>query len=213
MGTETEDEVFALCAERRRAVADLLESLTDEQLSTQSLCGEWDARTVAGHLTVPLVTSPAQVVREVVRHGGSFHRASTALSRRAAEQPVTAIAATLRERARSRFTPPMHGAAAPLTDLCVHSNDIRVPLAMPCDVTPREAEIALDMLSGFSMFFVPRGRLRGIRLAPTDLDRSWGDGPEVTGPAGDVLMAVLRRRGFVETLDGAGAQVLAGRLG
>jgi uncharacterized protein (TIGR03083 family) len=208
-----DEEIFARCAERRLALADLLESLTDEQLSAQSLCGEWDVRTLFGHLTVPLVVSPARVAWAVVRNGGSFPRASSALSREAASQPVSTIAATLRDRARSRFTPPMHGAAAPLTDLCVHANDIRVPLGMPCDVTPDEAETTLDMLTGFSMFFIPRGRLRGIRLVPNDLDRTWGDGAEVAGPAGDLLMAVLGRTGFLEALDGPGAALLADRLG
>jgi uncharacterized protein (TIGR03083 family) len=209
----SDDEVFSMCAQRRRGLADLVETLTDEQLATPSLCGEWDVRTVFGHLTVPLVFSPARVGWEVARHGGSFPKASSVLSRSAGEEPVATIASTLRDRATSRFTPPMHGPAAPLTDLCVHANDIRVPLGLPCDVTPEEAEVALGMLAGFSMFFIPRDRLRGLRLAPDDLDRTWGDGPGVTGRSGDLLMAVLGRTGFVERLGGPGASELAGRLG
>ena len=121
------------------------------------------------------------------------------------------MAATLREHAASRFTPPMHGPAAPLTDLCVHTADMRTPLGLPLDIRADEAGIALDMLFGFSMFFVPRGRLRGIRAAPSDADRTWGDGAQLTGRTADILMAVLGRRDFLEHVNGPGRDLLAAR--
>lgn len=195
--TMSAEEIFARCAQRRRAVADLIESLNTEQLATPSLCAAWDVRTVAGHLIVPLAFTPGRVARTTMRCGGSFHRASEHLSRAAAREPVPRMAAMLRERADSRFTPPLHGPAAPLTDLCVHTGDMRVPLGLSLDIAPDEAEAAFDLLSGFTMFILPRRRLRGIHIAPDDLHRTWGDGATITGRAADILMAILGRRQFL----------------
>jgi hypothetical protein len=53
---------------------------------------------------------------------------------------------------------------------------------------------------------------RGVRLTPTDLDWSHGSGPEITGPAEAVLMAVAGRRSAVGELAGPGQPILASRL-
>ena len=53
---------------------------------------------------------------------------------------------------------------------------------------------------------------RGVRLAPTDLDWSHGSGPEVTGPAEAVLMAITGRASALGELGGPGLPVVAGRL-
>lgn len=129
-----------------------------------------------------------------------------------AVRPVPRMAATLRERTDSRFTPPMHGPAAPLTDLCVHTGEMRVPLGLTLDIAPDEAEAAFDLLAGFTMFILPRCRLRGVDIAPDDLDRDWGDGAKLTGRAADVLMATLGRWQFLDAVSGPGKDLLAGRL-
>lgn len=53
---------------------------------------------------------------------------------------------------------------------------------------------------------------RGVRLTTTDLDWSHGRGPELTGPAEAVLMAISGRHSVIGELTGPGQQVLARRL-
>ena len=53
----SDDELFAMVAAERRALADDLEGLTPEQWATQSLCAEWAVRDVAGHLTAAFLVS------------------------------------------------------------------------------------------------------------------------------------------------------------
>lgn len=203
--------LFDRIAARRRATADLLESLDDAQLATPSLCDAWTVREVAAHLTVPLAVPPARMALAAARHGGRFARANVAVARERGRRPVAELAAVLRERATSRWTPPGHGPAAPLTDLVVHTADMCVPLGRPHAITPDDAAAGFDLVTGFSLFIVPRGLLRGVRIAPTDLDRTWGDGAALTGPAADVLLAVFGRRGFGERVGGPGREVLAAR--
>jgi hypothetical protein len=47
---------------------------------------------------------------------------------------------------------------------------------------------------------------------PDDINWSWGSGPEVTGTAEAILMAVAGRPAALADLSGAGFPVLAGRV-
>jgi hypothetical protein len=49
----------------------------------------------------------------------------------------------------------------------------------------------------------------GVRLTATDADVSIGDGPDVTGPALSLLLAVSGRRVALDDLDGPGVPALA----
>ncbi|MDT4923127.1 MAG: hypothetical protein QOG01_840 [Pseudonocardiales bacterium] len=204
-------EIFAACAAQRRAFADLIETLDDAQLATPSLCGEWDVRTVAAHLTVPLLVPTLKFARAALRHGGSFDRTNAALAKQMATTPVSRIAANLRAQAESRYTPPVGGPRAPLSDLLIHGGDVRIPLGLPFDPPVRAVETALDFLTGLAIGFVPRGRLKSIRIAPTDSPRRWGSGGEITGRAADLMMAAGGRTATLDQLAGPGLDMLAGR--
>jgi len=207
-------QVFAATAERRRAVADLLEALDESQLAAPSLCAGWDVRTVGAHLAQTAAPGAlGEFLRDVVRARGSIHRANDAAARRAGRRPVARTVALLRERAESRFSPPMTGPRAPLTDLLVHEGDMRLPLGLDHDPDPGSVRVGLDFVtSERAIGFVPRGRLRGLRLVATDLDGEWGDGAALTGRAVDLLMAACGRSAVLTRLGGAGLPVLAGRL-
>ncbi|MFD6137935.1 maleylpyruvate isomerase family mycothiol-dependent enzyme, partial [Isoptericola sp. NPDC060257] len=136
-----------------------------------------------------------------------------AAARRAGRRPVAETVTLLRERAESRFSPPMTGPRAPLTDLLVHEGDMRLPLGLAHDPDPETVRVGLEFVTtGHAIGFVPRGRLRGLRLAASDLDWAWGDGAALTGRGIDLLMAACGRPAVLPRLDGAGLSALAGRL-
>jgi uncharacterized protein (TIGR03083 family) len=205
-------EIAAARADQRRAFADLIETLDDAQLATPSLCGEWDVRTVIAHLTVLLLFSWPRLARESLRYRGSFDRTNAAIAKRQAAAPVSRIASNLRNRADSRAAPPLLGARAPLADLLIHGGDVRIPLGLPFDPPMPAVETALDFLSGSPVGFVPRGRLKGIRIAPTDTPKRWGEGAEITGRAADLMMAVSGRRATLAALSGPGRDMLTSRM-
>lgn len=210
-----EIDPFPLAAARRRAVADLLEGLDDAQLATPSLCAGWDVRTVGAHLADS--TAPGalgEFARDLVRARGRLHRANDEAARRAGRRPVAETVALLRERADSRSTPPVTGPRAPLAEVLVHEGDIRLPLGLPLDPGPAAVRIALEFITtGRPVGFVPRGRLRGLRLVATDLDWSAGEGAEVRGRGIDLLLAACGRSVVLPELGGPGLRLLADRLG
>jgi uncharacterized protein (TIGR03083 family) len=208
---ETPD-IVARCAEHRRALADLVESLDDAQLATPSLCGKWDVRTVAAHLTVLPLVPPQKFAIALLKNRGSFHRANDAVARQLAAAPVTGIAADLRTHAESRKRPPRVGPVAPLADLLIHGGDIRIPLGIAFAPPAADLEVVLDFLAAAPYGFVPKGLLSGLSLQPTDLHRRWGEGEPVTGRAADIMMAITGRRATLSALGGPGRDRLAARL-
>lgn len=202
-----------IAAERRALAADL-EGLTDEQWATPSLCGDWTVRQVLGHLVVPHVTSMVSFGVEMARCLGSFDRANSRLAIRQAQRPTADLLADLDRFADGRFTPPGFGWQAPLTDVLVHSLDIRVPLGLPLERPVEPWGPALDLIvskKGARAF--ARAARPVVRLVATDLDWVHGEGPEVHGTAADLGLALTGRSARVDALSGPGQPALAGWLG
>jgi uncharacterized protein (TIGR03083 family) len=206
-------EIFSVVAAQRRAVADLIEGLDEQQLATPSLCSGWDVRTVGAHLAEAAAPSLVGSFVALLKAGGRVHRANAEAARRAARRPVAQIAALLRERADSRFTPPVTGPRAPLTDVLVHQADMRLPLGLPYGPDPDCVRPALEFVTtGRPFGYVPRGRLAGLRLLACDLDWSWGDGAVASGRSIDLLLAACGRAAVLPRLDGPGVELLRRRL-
>jgi uncharacterized protein (TIGR03083 family) len=200
-------------ADERRALADDLEGLTDQQWATPSLCGDWTVRQVLGHLVMSHKTSLARFGLETLRARGSFDKANSKLSILEGERPPAELVADLRRFAESHFKAPGFGSEAPLTDILMHSLDIRIPLGLPTarPVEPYRHVLDLLLTRRAQRAFVPRGRPE-VHAAATDLDWSAGDGPEVTGSAADLALALSGRGARVDALTGPGQPALASWL-
>lgn len=203
----------AIAAERLR-IADLVDSLTPDQLEVPSLCGDWTVRQVAGHLLAAVSPLPTrQVLGTFVTSGFRLHRANARLAVAVARRPPAAIASELRALAGSRFRAPIVGYPGQLTDLQVHGQDMRRPLGLPYGLDLDRLRVSLEFLTGGRAYgFTPRRRLAGLRLEATDLSWSWGTGPTVAGPAEALMMTVTGRRAALGALEGPGTRVLAARL-
>ena len=99
------ERVFVAVAAERRRIADLIDTLDEDALSTPSLCAGWDVKTVAAHLVSVFADSFWRFQWAALRHRG-FNRAIDELARRRARDSVADIAQTLRRRADHRLNPP-----------------------------------------------------------------------------------------------------------
>ena len=206
------DVVFAAVADERRQIASLIDGLDHAQLASPSLCKGWDIKTVAAHL-VSVVADSFWVFQRTALRCRGVDRAIDELARRRAQTSSAEIAATLRRYADHELSPPITGPLSGLTDVLVHGGDVRIPLGLPFDPDHERVGLALDFLTGpLPLGFVPRGRLRGIRLRATDVDRTWGAGEQVRGPAAVLMMAACGRVETLDALDGPGLPLLRRRL-
>jgi len=206
------EKIHAAIAEERRSIADLIDSLDDSQLATESLCTGWDVKTVAAHLVLPLEGGPFPVIILALRRR-NLARANDELARRRAQSPATEIAASLRNLADHQYWHPPPKMPARLAEVLCHSGDIRIPLGLPFEPDPQLTAIALDFLTGpVPIGLVPLGRLRGIRWQATDMDRTWGEGQEIRGRAPQLMMAAVGRSAVLDALDGPGLPLLRQRI-
>ena len=211
------DQIHAAVALERRRIADLIDSLDEAQLATESLCTGWDVKTVAAHLVSALADGTVKpILLGLCRgpRGESVARVADERARRRAQMPAAEIAAALRDLADHQYWyPPPQAASARLAEVLCHCGDIRIPLGVPFEPDPQLTATALDFLTGPLAFgFVPWGRLRGLRLHATDIDRAWGKGQEIRGGAAQLMMAALGRTATLDALDGPGLALLRQRM-
>jgi len=206
------EQIHAATAQERRRIADLIDDLDEAQLATPSLCAGWDVKTVGAHLVSFLAEGNLRVTRLGMHRGGPDGAIDEA-ARRYAERPATEIAASLRDLADHRYWRPPPQAPGLLAEVLAHSGDIRIPLGLPLELDLQPTAVALDFLTGpVPIGLVPLGRLRGIRLHATDMDRTWGKGQEIRGRAAELLMAAVGRPAVLDALDGPGAPLLHQRM-
>lgn len=208
----SDDVLFSMIAERRRALADVLDGLSDQQARTPSLCDGWTVHHVAAHLTMGLRLSIPKVAVRMVLALGNFNKVADAYAKEtAAKEPLASLAATIRDRAEHRFTPPGVGAIAPLTDITAHGLDIRTPLGIASDQPLEQLREVLEFLTSRTAGrggVGPRVPLSELRIEATDVDLASGSGLLVRGPASSLVLALTGRRGGLDALDGPGADRL-----
>lgn len=153
--------------------------------------------------------SPLHLFRRAVR-GRIFHINQVGVDELASlstDQLLDRLRAYLRPQGLATSL----GGRLALLDVTVHHQDIRRPLGLLRQIPAERLRWVLD--AAVRSPELPAWRLaRGVRLTPTDLDWSHGSGPEVTGPAEAVLMAIAGRSSAIGELAGPGQPVVAGRL-
>ena len=205
------DTVWSHVDQQRGEVADLLDSLDAADWEHPSLCRGWRVRDVAAHLALAQ-TGPAAAAWDLLRARGSFDRMIHDSAVRAARRPTGEHADRLRAMVGSRRTAPVVTPLEPLIDVLVHAQDVVRPLGRTRDVPPDAAAVAAQRAWSMGFPFRARRRLGPVRLVATDHPWSTGEGEEVRGTVGDLLLLVTGRDLVLPDLDGPGAELLRERL-
>ena len=210
--TEPEFDHRRLHDEENADFSDYLHGLPEEDWERPSLCQGWRVRDVVGHILygneLSLVTLPFRLAR----YGFSSDRSGKAASiERAEGQPVDALVRDFDQRDAWAGTCRVFPPRLVLLDRLVHHQDIRRALGHE-RVIPEERVLAvLDATPDLGSVFRAKRRSRGLSFRATDVDWSWGDGAEVTGPGEAIFMALLGRRQALADLRGPGVTELATR--
>ncbi|MFD7549020.1 maleylpyruvate isomerase family mycothiol-dependent enzyme [Streptomyces sp. NPDC059578] len=195
MGERTDDDFVrdAIAAERGE-LADLLDTLHPEQWDAPSLCAGWRVREVAAHMSLGFRYPLPRVLWELVRARGGLHRMTDRRARAdAAALGTPQLAAALRDHARHPWRPPVGGIAAALGHDVVHGLDITVALGLDREVPHQRLRPLLERVTVKSGRFFGAD-LTGVRLVADDLDWSFGTGPELVGPAQELLLVAFGRK-------------------
>lgn len=205
------DEVWRTIDQERSELADLMETFTDGDWETASLCEHWRVRDVAAHLTLATMSMGPGLVA-FARSGFSFNKMIRDTGVRRARLPVEEFPARLRGMVGSRKKAPAVSMLEPMLDALVHGQDMVVPLGRTREMPRAAAATAAQRAWDMSWPFHVRKRLHGFKLAATDHSWSIGEGPLVEGPVQALLMLVTGRDVVLPELAGPGAEVLRRRL-
>jgi uncharacterized protein (TIGR03083 family) len=197
-------------AEREDLLA-LLEGLPPDRWNTPSLCAGWTVRDVVAHVLSYDELGPRQLAKRFAEGLFVVDRVNAIGLR----EYATRTPAELVDLLRAHLTPTglaagMGGAIA-LADGVIHQQDIRRPLGVPRDI-PADRLVPALRIALFGPVLHGVLRVRDVRLVATDLDWSFGRGPEVRGTGEALLMAVAGRAAVADELSGPGAARVTKRL-
>lgn len=196
--------------EERRALADDLAGLSDEQWTTPSLCSGWTVHQVLAHQVATAKMTPGRFAGKFIGAGFNFNRMSAADVAAESRGGPAATLASFRA-AENRTTAPPGPKASWLGEALVHSEDIRRPLGIKRDYPAGAVTRAIAFYAGSNALIGGKRRAEGLTLKATDTDWEMGSGPVVEGPAISLLLAVTGRGAAVTDLSGPGAAILASR--
>jgi uncharacterized protein (TIGR03083 family) len=191
--------------DHRRALVRLLEDLSEEEWHRPSLCEGWTVRQVAAHLALQNTTWPAmpRAVLDMLRHGG-MDGAIHAMACRHAELPVEVIVGQIRDRIGVWQPLPTVTFRETAIDYLVHGQDIAVPLGRILEMPPELAAVAAARVWSRSRMFHARRKLAGYRLVADDVPWAAGQGQEVYGKIGALLLLLTGRPAALPQLSGPG---------
>jgi uncharacterized protein (TIGR03083 family) len=198
---------MTLAAAERSDLADLLDTLTEQQWATQSLCEGWSVRDVVAHLVSYEHLGWGGVIVRMARGRLQNDRANDIGLREASDASTADLVRTLRDHLRPSGLTAGFGGRIGLTDGLIHHQDIRRPLGLPRTVPADRLLVALDMALR-APTLSSRKKVRSLRLVATDQDWATGDGPEVRGPGEALLLTIAGRPAALDDLTGPGLDQL-----
>ncbi|HUZ39442.1 MAG TPA: maleylpyruvate isomerase family mycothiol-dependent enzyme [Streptosporangiaceae bacterium] len=204
-------KTWAMIHAERKALAATLEGLTPEQWGSASLCEGWTVGLLAAHILAGAEQTPGHFLTGMMTTGFRFNALMERDARSRAQLPPDQIVDRLRQRTTTTNHPPAP-VMAMLGEVVVHGEDIRRPAGLPGTVADGAANACLEMYTKASFPVGGKKRIRGLRLAATDTGWSYGAGPEVSGPALSLLLAMTGRAAGLAGLSGDGAAVLSQRV-
>lgn len=202
---------WALIHAERTSLADTIAELTPEQWNAASLCDGWTVGFVAAHVLAGAEQTPGHFVAGLAASGFRFNALMERDARVRAALTREQVAERLRQRTTTTNHPPAP-VAAMLGEVVVHGEDIRRPAGIKGDVADEAAGACLQMYTKASFPVGGKKRIGGLRLVAADTGWSFGAGPEVSGPALSLLLAMTGRAAGMSELSGEGAATLGQRI-
>jgi uncharacterized protein (TIGR03083 family) len=194
----------------RGALAEFLGTLTPEQWTAPTWCDKWNVRQLVGHLVAAANITAGHFFSGLVKSGFSFDR----FVENDLEQFADGSPADVKQRfdgiIGSNRTPPGPVYVA-LGEVMVHGEDIRRPLGAKGEHPAEHLVTLAELYKKTGPPLRGKKRIAGLKLTATDVDWSTGAGPEVSGPAMSLILAMVGRAGALGDCTGNGLDLLRAR--
>lgn len=208
------DAIWRTIHTERSGLADLFETLSDEQWDAPSLCEGWTIGDVASHATWPARFRLWPGAAQILRHRFDQNRLALADVDARRALPRVEVIRQLRWSATTRakvfFLHPLD----PLTDILVHGQDVAIPLGIARTMPAEAAGAVADGLFSLraQVEFHARRRAAGLCIRATDADWEHGEGPTAAATIEAILLAFTGRTIALSDFTGPGAAEFALRF-
>jgi uncharacterized protein (TIGR03083 family) len=192
--TMNDDDLQPLVAATYVSLADLLDARPAARWDTPSLCEGWRVCEVVAHLTMAARYSEEVFMAELREDEFDFTRLSNRIASRDANLSTGELLGNLRDEALHQWTPPGGGYLGALNHVVIHGLDITVPLCEPRRASDKAIRTVLDHLTAGGAHAHFGIDIQGRHLHTTDVDWTYGSGPQLSGTAEDVALHLSGRR-------------------
>jgi len=185
------------------ALADLVDGLSPERWDTPSLCEGWRVREVVAHMTMPARYGQEEFMAELRDCEFDFTKLSNRIASRDAELSSAELVGNLRDETLHQWMPPPDGGhQGALNHVVIHGLDITVALGEPRLSPDPTIEAVLDRLTAGGAHANFGTDITGRSLQATDIDWSYGSGPQLRGTAEDIVLHISGRQLPADRLEG-----------
>jgi uncharacterized protein (TIGR03083 family) len=212
-GYVLEMDLWPITIGARRSLLSAFGKLDEDQWSVRSLCEGWTIRELLAHLILAARPPVRRYIVAVARARGSFDQANQELATADARRPIGELLSEYRSVIEHCFSPPGWPPGAPLSDILLHSLDVRIPLGLETEQPPEHYEPVMELLFGRAGRSFTRAGRPAVRWTATDHEWSHGDGRIVSGTMADITLTAAGRGARLNRLEGDGVANLAAWLG
>ncbi|HSB87778.1 MAG TPA: maleylpyruvate isomerase family mycothiol-dependent enzyme [Ilumatobacteraceae bacterium] len=197
-------------------LAALIDELDDVEFDHASLCDGWRVRDVVSHMLLGHTTPMLSMMGLIARQGFNVPKASRNGSAQygSAHSPAEIRAGwrgVVDGRVRKGIAKVISTKEG-FVDHLIHQQDIRRPLGRSRSIAADRLVAALDAMPTIGGFVKAKQRMRGLGWKATDVDWSFGDGPQVIGPAEALILLSSGRPAPIDEVSGDGVTKLKERL-
>ena len=194
----------------RANLAEFLGTLTPEQWSQPTWCDKWNVQELVGHLIAAANITAGHFFPGFIMSSFSFDRFVDKDLRQFASGTPAEVKQRFDGVITSTRKPPGPAYVA-LGEVMVHGEDIRRPLGAKGEHPAEHLVTIAEMYKKTGAPLRAKKRLEGLKLTATDVDWSTGEGPEVSGPAMSLVLAMVGRAHALDDCTGAGVETLRQR--
>src|SRR5215475_1528363 len=197
--------------DERASLVDAFATLPATAWNAPSLATGWSNRDVLAHLIATAQMTPPKFFGAMV--GSRFDFKAMSNKRIAdvrAGKTDDQLIDTYRSLVGAHSAPPGPSESW-LGETIVHGEDIFRSLGAYRDHPVDHVTAVADFYKGSNLLIGAKRRIDGVTLRATDTNWTHGSGPEVSGPAIALLMAMTGRKAALDDLDGPGVDTLRSR--
>jgi len=204
-------EMWTLIHEVREKVAGELAVLLPEQWDAASLCAGWRVRDVAAHCVETNRRTRTSSLAQYLMSGFRFNTMAAKDVARHKSDTTDELLAQYRESMSGTNAPPEPKVTI-LGEAVIHAEDMFRPIGRRVEPPPAALAATLAYARASTLLLHGKQRSAGLRLRATDIDWTSGDGPDVSGPAASLILAITGRPAGLADLGGEGLETLRSRL-